>query len=274
MRVLNTLPDTACVNGIIFPAAVGQLVNQPLPAPIRDALAVEFEQSLRQYLESGFFNARAAAVQKWYAARTGWRGLRAALRGEQHAERLIYKEPFLSFAPDFVYEALPGVRIIHLYRDGRDCADSLVRTYDVLTDEKLTHLRSAEMRFGRKVDHRYVPWWVADGQEDAFLAASPYVRAVWMWKAMVRRCYDFFSRPEVAASGRVLLLRYEDLMRDPFPYGEVVAGHLGVPTSRRFRKRLQEAHTRSIGLHKRRDAAALRAAERVAGDELRRYGYL
>ena len=273
MRVLNALPDTACVNGIIFPAAVAQIVNQPLADPIREALSIEFEQALHQYLESGFFKARAAALQKWYAARTGWRGLRDALRGVQKADRLIYKEPFLSFAPEFVYEALPGVRIIHLYRDGRDCADSLVRTYDVLTDEKLTHLRSAEMRFGRKVDHRYVPWWVEDGQEEAFLAAAPYGRAIWMWKAMVRRCHTFFTRPDVAASGQILLLRYEDLMRAPFHYGEAVAAHLGVPVNTRFRQRLKDAHARSIGIHKHRDAETIRAAERIAGEELRLYGY-
>ena len=129
------------------------------------------------------------------------------------------------------------------------------------------------MRFGRKVDHRYVPWWVEDGEDDAFLAASPYVRAVWMWKAMVNRCEAFFARPEVAASGRILRLRYEDLMRDPLPEGEAVAAHLGVPFSRAMRKRLERAHTRSIGNHRGRPPEDLRAAERLAAAELARYGY-
>lgn len=274
MRVLDTLPDTECVNGIIIPSALSQIVNQKLPPDIHAALVVEFKQSLLRYLHSGFFNARAAALQKWLAAPMRPAGAWQALRGTRRVERLIYKEPFLSLAPAFVCEALPEARLIHLYRDGRDCADSLVRTYDVLTDEKLTNLHSTEMRLGRKVDHRYVPAWVEDGGEEAFLAATPYGRAIWMWKTMVRRCHDFLAQPEVAASGQVMALRYEDLMREPLKYGQAVADHLGVPLNNWFRKRLKGAHTRSIGLHKQRPAEAIRAAERIAGEELRLYGYL
>ncbi len=274
MRALNALPDTECVNGIIFPSAIPQVVNQPLPPDIREALTVEFRQSLLRYLHSGFFNARAAAMQKWFAAPSGPGGLWKALQGRRSVDRLIYKEPFLSFAPAFAYAALPGARFIHLYRDGRDCADSLARSYDVLSDEKLTTLHHAEMRLGRKVDHRYVPWWVDDGDEADFLAATPYARAIWMWKTMVRRCHDFFAQPDVAAAGTVLALRYEDLMRDPLTHGQAVADHLGVPMNKWFRSRLKDAHTRSIGLHKNRSAEDLRAAERIAGDELRLFGYL
>ena len=274
MRVLGTVPQAEAVTGIIVPAGLSQIVSHPLPDAVHEALVVEFKESLLRYVRSGFFNARAAALQKWMAARTGLGGLRQALRGQRTIDRLIYKEPFLSFAPDFAYQALPGARIIHIYRDGRDCADSLVRTYDVLTDEKLTHLRSAEMRMGRKVDHRYVPAWVAGGEEEAFLAATPYGRAIWMWKVMVRRCHVFASAPEVAASGQVMLLRYEDLMHDPLRHGAEVANHLGVSANKMFRKRLNEAHTRSIGIHKRRSADEIREAERIAGEELRLYGYL
>lgn len=273
MRVLNTLPDTECVTGIIFPSAIPQIVNYPLSPEVYRALVVEFKQSLLRYLHSGLFNARAAAVQKWIAAPTGLGGLRKALRGERSVDRLIYKEPFLSFAPAFAHEALPEARIVHIYRDGRDCADSLARSYNVLTDDKLTHLRSAEMRLGRKVDHRYVPWWVEEGQEDAFLATTPYVRAIWMWKTMVRRCHDFFASPSMASSGRVLNLCYEDLMREPLKQGQAVAAHLGVATNKPFYRQLKNAHTRSIGIHRQRSAEEIQAAERIAGDELRLYGY-
>jgi len=274
MHVLDTLPDTACVTGILFPSGIPQLINHPLPPAAYEALVVEYKQSLLRYLHSGLFRARAVALQKWFAAPTGPGGLWRALHGPRSVSRLIHKEPFLSFAPAFTCEALPDARIVYIYRDGRDCADSLVRTYDVLTDEKLTDLRSAEMRLGRKVDHRYVPWWVEEGGEDAFLAATPYVRAIWMWKTMVRRCRDAFARPDVAASKRVLTLRYEDVMREPLLYGQALADHLGVAMNNRFRRRLNEAHARSIGIHKRRPAEEIRAAERVAGDELRRHGYL
>jgi len=275
MEVLNTLPDAECVTGTILPVSIPQIVNAADLSPtLYDALAVGFERALDDYMESGRFHSRAAAVQKWVNAPTGLRGLYDALRLRRSVRRMIYKEPFLSFAPEFVYYALPDAKIIHIYRDGRDCANSLIRTYDVLSDENLTHLMGAEMRLGRKVGDAYVPWWVEDGREEEFLAASPFGRAIWMWAYMVRRCDHFFSLPEVEASGRVMLLRYEEFMQAPEAYGEKILEHLGLESTRAFRRRLQTAHTGSIGKHERRGPQEIEEAERLAGPELARYGYL
>lgn len=275
MRVLNALPDIECVTGTILPVSIPQIANADLSPAVSDALAVGFERALDDYMESGRFHSRAAALQKWVNAPTGFSSLMQALRGGRRPlSRLVYKEPFLSFAPELAYHALPDARIIHLVRDGRDSANSLRRSYDVLTDENLTHLLGAEMRLGRKVDHRYVPWWVAPERDQEFLAASPYVRSVWMWSYMVRRCHDFFSSPEVKESGRVLHLRYEDLMRQPEEYGTAVLDHLGLDATRGFLRRVRRAHTHSIGRHSSRPSGEVEAGTRIARDELALYGYL
>jgi hypothetical protein len=271
MRALTGLPEAECVIGTLLPVAVAHVVNQPLDPAVYDALAVGFERSLDAYLHSGRCRSRAAAVQKWANAPTGLRGLSQALRGRRTIRQMIYKEPFLSFAPQFVLDAFPEAQIIHIFRDGRDVANSLVRSYDVLSDERLTHLRGSEMRLGRPYDERLVPWWVEPGRDADFMTASPYVRAIWMWKAMVRRCHEAFSDSE--ARERVLLLRYEDLMRAPLDEGQRVLDHIGLPASRVFHRRLREAHTNSIGAYRRRDPAEVAAAERIAGDELALYGY-
>ena len=99
--------------------------------------------------------------------------------------RIVYKEPFFAFAPEYAYEALPSGRIVYIVRDGRDVADSLVRSYDVLTDEKLAGLGTTEAPLGRRHGRLYVPWWVEEGREGEFAVATPYVRAIWMWSAMV-----------------------------------------------------------------------------------------
>ena len=273
MGVLDAMPDTECVQGNLLPPSIPQIAAHDLPHPIRDALVSAFSMAIQDHLSSGVYWSRSAAIRKWVAAQDGVREVARTLRGERSAERFIYKEPFFSFAPWYPYEALPEARLVYLVRDGRDVADSLVRTYDVLTDEKLAALSTNEAPLGRQYDDRYVPWWVEDGTEQDFLSATPFVRAIWMWREMVRRCQAFFSQAEVSSSGRVFVVRYEELVREPLVTGTAVAEHIGGPLTRRMTKRLLTAHDRSIGIHRQRDAGQVRAAERVAGSELASLGY-
>jgi hypothetical protein len=158
--------------------------------------------------------------------------------------------------------------VIWIFRDGRDVADSLVRSYAVLSDEKLLGLESNEVMIGQRIGERCLPWWVAESEANEFFAASPYLRAIWMWREMTRRCTALLERPDVVASGRVLRVRYEDLMRDPLGQGEAILRHLDRQLTPRMRKRLLAAHTRSIGAHSRREQSEI-----LAGAELQALGY-
>jgi hypothetical protein len=184
----------------------------------------------------------------------------------------VYKEPFLSLAPEFPLSALPDAKLIYIYRDGRDVANSLVESYDVLTDQALTHLHSPEMRLGRPYDERYVPWWVAEGRDDEFIESPPYVRAIWMWTYMVRRCNRYFS--DLDAPDRVLKIQYEAFMRDPEPVGRQILDHLDRDSTRAFRRHLNRARTSSISKHTRRPSNEIDAAVEVAGGALSDLGYL
>jgi hypothetical protein len=273
MSALNALASAECVSGNLLPVGIAHLAAQDLPDDVREALERSFRVALDDYLTTSLYHARSAALRKWWAASRRFSTLSSAIEGRRVERMLIYKEPFLAFAPDLAYQALPDARLVYIFRDGRDVADSLVRTYDVLTDQKLLDLETNEVHLGRRVGDLHVPWWVSEEESEPFLGASPYLRAVWMWREMVRRCREFLDRPDVVASGRVLHVRYEDLIEDPIQQGQAIVGHLGQELSPRMRKRLANAHGRSVGIHGRRERAELVDAERLAGAELEALGY-
>jgi len=273
MQCLKSLPNSECISGKLLPVSIPHIVNQSLSPEIYQALSFGLESSLQGYLnsESG---SRFAAIHKILTGCISVEEMSQTFRRKRVVKQMVYKENFLGFAPQFIYHALPDCRILHIYRDGRDSADSLVRSYNVLTDESLMKLRSPEAPLGRKYDHRYIPWWVEEGKEEEFLSSPPYVRAIWMWKEIVSRCHTFFSHPDILASNRVMLLRYEDLVNEPLKYGKSVVEFFGSEMNDRLQKKFKQASTKSIGVHKRRDAREIEVAEKVAKTELELYGYL
>ena len=273
MSALSAHPALECVTGNLLPVGVAHLAAQDLPEGVREALERSLRVALGDYLQSSLYHSRAAALRKWWIAGRRPSGLAAAANGRRAERTLVYKEPFLAFAPALAYRALPDARLLYIFRDGRDVADSLVRSYDVLTDEKLADLDSNELHIGRRVGGRNVPWWVSEADGGAFLDSSPYVRAVWMWREMVRRCGDFFARRDVVAGGRVLHVRYEALIEDPLAQGQAIAAHLGEQLTPTVRRRLRGAHPRSVGKHGARERAELASAERIAAAELAALGY-
>jgi len=272
-EVLDTLPAVECVSGNLLPVAFAHLAAQPLPAEVPPILARGLRGAFADYLSGSPYRSRSSALRKWWLIGAPPLALPRALRSIRAETSLVYKEPFLGFSPDLAYNVSEHARLIFIYRDGRDVADSLVRSFDVLSDARLANLDSNEAPIGRAVGELYVPWWVPEGQEGRFLAASPYVRAIWMWREMVARSRQFFADPEVSSSGRVLHVRYEQLVSEPIEQGHRIAEHLGQSPTRRTERRLRAAHPRSIGGHRRRPPAEIAAAEQVAGDQLRALGY-
>lgn len=273
MNCLEALPYTECVSGISFPVPMAHLAAQQLPEQTIHCLEYALRSTLNVYLNA-VPNSRFKAFHRLATGSLGFREAKKIFQRRRQLLNLIYKEPFFSFSPNFLYGALSDCKIIYLYRDGRDCANSLVESYDVLTNEKLKTLDTSESVLGYQHKGFWIPWWVAADQADNFVEASPYVRSIWMWKEMVLCCESFFSQANVMTSGRILKIKYEDLASEPMVFGEKIVNYIGANFDSRLQKRFRQASVESIGKYKRRDALDMKLAEQVAHRELSLYGYI
>jgi hypothetical protein len=279
LHCLASLPRAVARSGILVPERMCHVVGAAPDGDARtDDILWSFRDSLWKTFLSGItsrsFHARDAARHPSRSA-----AALAVLAGRREVELgryvLAYKEPFMAFAAERLAAHFRGARILHLIRDGRDCADSLDRAYgSALSDEVLRadgdlwRRVGSEIGVARRVGSSMVPWWVPAGREAEFLSASRPERYLWMWQAAVER-----GRGARGVAGeRYLEVRYEDLCREPRATGRRVREFLDVPASRRFDRALARARTGSVGIAASGSRSEPRPPE--AGRLLRELGYV
>jgi hypothetical protein len=188
-----------------------------------------------------------------------------------------YHEPFTAFCIDQLANHFTNTKLIHIIRDGRDNADSMVRSYpDALSNEvlgsyELCMRKNSEIGVPRPVGKRFVPWWVAEEHEGQFLESSQYGRYVWMWREMVSRIQECGQR---LGATRYLEVRYEEVVREAQSSAAKIIGFLGFQPSRALHRKLRKGRATSIGISARNQSPERRAeATAVAGTLLNRLGY-
>ena len=171
--------------------------------------------------------------------------------------RAIEQTPETSFIVSAALLAYPRAVVVHIVRDGRDVACSLLER---------GWLR-AERRGRDDVGAPYgghARFWVEPGRADTFVRASDATRAAWAWRRYVTAAR---SAPE-----RTLEIRYEEL-GEPAVAARI-AEHLEADAADLL-SALSRAHTDSVGRW-RRDLSAeqLSDVEAEAGALLRELGYV
>ncbi len=178
-------------------------------------------------------------------------GLASGLRG-------VEQTPETSFVLAAALRAYPDALAVHVVRDGRDVATSLLER-GWLSAER-TGADDARLPFGP-----YARFWVEPGREQEFSEVSDATRAAWAWRRYVTAAS--------AVPGRTAVVHYEQLVSDPAAAAAAVAERLGAEP-RLVTAVFAEAHGTSAGRW-RRDLTPEQLAdvEREAGDALAALGY-
>lgn len=176
--------------------------------------------------------------------------------------RAVVHAPELAFFAHVLRRVSPGAVIIHIVRDGRDVAASLLRDgwLSASTNERDVNgwQLGAVPRF-----------WTERSRTREFSEVSDARRAAWAWRRYTSAAID------LAAPGRdSLLVRYEDLCADPACFARGLAPVLSCSVEE-LTMALSGAHRGSVGRHARElDADALADVMAEAGALLGRLGYV
>jgi len=178
-------------------------------------------------------------------------GLAGGLRG-------VEQTPETSFVLAAALRAYPDALAVHVVRDGRDVATSLLER-GWLSAER-AGADDAGLPFGP-----YPRFWVEPGREQEFSEVSDATRAAWAWRRYVTAAR--------AVPAHTAVVRYEQLVSDPAAAAAPVAERLGADAEL-VTAAFARAHDTSAGRW-RRDLTAEQLAdvEREAGDALAALGY-
>jgi hypothetical protein len=172
--------------------------------------------------------------------------------------RAVEQTPETVFVAHAVALAFPQARFVHLVRDGRDVACSLLERGWLRAQR--TGSDDAGLALGA-----HSRFWVEPGREVEFSAASDVRRAAWAWRRYAEAA---------AAGGPLLEVRYERLASDHVAVAAELADFLDV-SAEPLVEALAAAHDLSVGRYRQElEPAQIREIEAEAGALLRRLGYL
>lgn len=183
--------------------------------------------------------------------------------------RFAEKTPQNCFVMEFLARAFDGARFLHIVRDGRDAALSYAQKRWLTEAARGSGKREA----GGYPIGPYARYWIERERRTEFEATTDFHRCIWAWRRHVEAAVDATAR----LPGQVLVVRYEDLVRDPDRHATDILDFLSIdgPSSRgSLVAALGKADRRSLGRHReelsKEDADI---AEREAGPLLRALGY-
>ncbi|MEM8779614.1 MAG: sulfotransferase [Cyanobacteria bacterium P01_G01_bin.49] len=181
------------------------------------------------------------------------------------------KTPRNCFIVDFLAQAFPNSRFIHIIRDGRDAA---------VSHSKQPWLLAAQATSG-KVEPGGYPYgpsarfWVEPGREEEFESTSDIHRCIWSWHRFTESALESATK---LPPNRYHELRYESLVSFPNKEAKLLLDFLSIdsPEScRLFHQAVSKANPNSVGQWQRElSDEQLKQIELESGTLLRQLNYL
>jgi Sulfotransferase family len=265
------IPDLEEFVGILAPPRIMHLIGY---GSDRGEPTTQLLKTVRDIFWQAFWRRRLFFSYR-LGASVAMRKFRALLQKPTLAESIFcYKEPFLCFAAEEFAVEFSNSKFIHIIRDGRDNADSMMRSYPdaltdtVLSDKFLVENKSSEVGVHRDVRGFAVPWWIKPRNEEDFLAASQFGRYLYLWREMTVRAQVLRK----LGPDRYLEIRYEEFVDHSAQTVSRVCRFLGRNPAKS--KKARNAFSGSVGISaSRQGPGKLAEANLIAGDLLRSLGY-
>ena len=179
-------------------------------------------------------------------------GLVGAVRPVEQTPELVHLVGVLPLA-------YPEAKIVHIVRDGRDVACSLLEKPWLRPEQ--TRADDAGISYGS-----YARFWVEPDRRVEFETASDARRAAWAWRRYVTAARS--------AQAPVFEVRYERMTDNPHAVAEQLGNYLDAPSDA-LASELERAHGESVGRHRvDLDEEQLADVLAEAGDLLHELGYL
>jgi Sulfotransferase family len=172
--------------------------------------------------------------------------------------RAVEQSPETAFVLGAAVRAYPQAAVVHMIRDPRDVASSLLQKGWLGVD------RSGHDDVGAPYGE-HARFWVEPGREDEFAGASEAKRAGWVWRR--------YATAAQAAPENTVTVRYEELAADPAKASAPLAAHIGADRVLLARA-LLDMHGESVSRWK-RNLSPEQAAEieAEAGELMKELGY-
>ena len=168
----------------------------------------------------------------------------------------VYKNPNLQLNLETVKKIFPGVKFIHVIRNGKDVISSSIRRD--FYSEKFLNERNVE--WVNKVGDIKIPWFVEKEERSRFAKWNHHTRAAYIWRFLTEEGMNFTKKNKDV----VLEFKYEEFIEYPDAYVKKIEKFIA-----KKRTGVTNMHIKSTKSYKYRDYPDV--IEKISSPEKERY---